>query len=1068
MNFFRKKLLGFFGAALIALPISVAGFDQVAKAETAPTLVGDEVVGSTLTVDLQDWAGQTVNYSWSRSSEFRPISSSSSYQIVELDIRNLVSVKIYRNQGLEADGDLVTLTTSSIVSPATVSSSAPTITGTHEVGETLSVDEGAWTTDTSFAYQWLRDGFPISGASASTYVLTTSDAFTQISVRVTGTKDGFLPRTRDSIRYSQVTSDDVVAGVTTMTVAETPAVGCQASPNNQDWESGTNFAYEWLLDGAVIKGEFNRLYTITSDDVGKKLSLRVTGSKAGKNDTTYTTIETQEIVSNGVCTYTPNYRLRYISVELSRDYAVNDTAQSPLVTVGQSIKASVGDDTFPADAVFSYRWETTPEYNSWDDITRDKDTSSYVVTDDDISGGDGRIRVTVTARYFSHTSSESLLVDVRPELEGEIPSLSGTVAFGETLTANPGTWESTSALDYQWKRNGRNISGETSETYTLSNEDRLSRLSVVVTGKSGTGNLKPELSIESDRSGVLPKGVLSTDTPSITGDLAVGETLSVSKGVWTLATQFSYQWLRNGQAISGADADRYKLTADDEGEKISVSVTGSKDEFADATETSSQTANVEEGTHQNGVAPSITATGGVSVGQTLTAEDGIWSGDPSFSYQWLRGSTSIAGETSQTYVIQAADVGSTIAVRVTASEAGYGDTVITSASTSLVPGQTLSTDTPSITGTATAGSSLTVAAGAGWTAGTNFSYKWLRGGQAISGATSASYTLQQADIGSLLTIQVTGSQLGYDPETVSASTPTPPGQISNFQGTAGDTEVALSWSAPDSQSGQSTIAGYKIEISTDDVSWQTLVANTQSTSTSYKAESLTNETSYFFRVTAINQVGEGLLTKLNSAISPAVQQTPSPPSQSQSGGGSITIEPEESTISPSIDLDQELVVDDGEERLTITGENLETLDSVTVGDVLVEIISLTDSEVVHALPKLGPGEYKISYEFKDGSKLELEQPLKIESLDTSSEPTTSKPSKTNAGSFKGYVAVYALNHEGKRLSMKIGKDWRVIPSIPARSNNLYRFVEQVGPGVDITALIYIDRVLVSSIPMTTR
>jgi len=84
------------------------------------------------------------------------------------------------------------------------------------------------------------------------------------------------------------------------------------------------------------------------------------------------------------------------------------------------------------------------------------------------------------------------------------------------------------------------------------------------------------------------------------------------------------------------------------------------------------------------------------------------------------------------------------------------------------------------------------------------------------------------------------------------------------------------------------------------------------------------------------------------------------------------------------------------------------------------------------------------------------------------EPISQVGQKVNAGSFKGYVAVYALGHEGSRLSAKIGKDWIVIPSIPSRDNNLYRVTDFTGAGVDIRVRIYIDRVLMETIPLTTK
>ena len=77
-------------------------------------------------------------------------------------------------------------------------------------------------------------------------------------------------------------------------------------------------------------------------------------------------------------------------------------------------------------------------------------------------------------------------------------------------------------------------------------------------------------------------------------------------------------------------------------------------------------------------------------------------------------------------------------------------------------------------------------------------------------------------------------------------------------------------------------------------------------------------------------------------------------------------------------------------------------------------------------------------------------------------------SKVNAGSFKGYVALYALDYEGQRLSAKVGNDWVIVPEIPAATNNLFRFVEFTGAGYEIRVRIYIDRELLRTVDLTTR
>jgi len=67
-----------------------------------------------------------------------------------------------------------------------VNLSIPVITGTAEVGETLTASTGSWLNNpSSYAYAWYRDGVVISGATASAYTLQTADSNVSITVRVT-------------------------------------------------------------------------------------------------------------------------------------------------------------------------------------------------------------------------------------------------------------------------------------------------------------------------------------------------------------------------------------------------------------------------------------------------------------------------------------------------------------------------------------------------------------------------------------------------------------------------------------------------------------------------------------------------------------------------------------------------------------------------------------------------------------------------------------------------------------------------------------------------------------------
>ncbi|MDF1487419.1 Ig-like domain-containing protein [Tessaracoccus caeni] len=106
------------------------------------------------------------------------------------------------------------------------STSAPTITGTKAVGKTVKASVKAWKpSGVTFAYQWLRDGKAIKGATKSSYKLTKSDAGKKISVKVTGSKSGYSSVSKTS---KTVTVAKVVSSVK-VTVPKSVKAGKQAT-----------------------------------------------------------------------------------------------------------------------------------------------------------------------------------------------------------------------------------------------------------------------------------------------------------------------------------------------------------------------------------------------------------------------------------------------------------------------------------------------------------------------------------------------------------------------------------------------------------------------------------------------------------------------------------------------------------------------------------------------------------------------------------------------------------------------------------------------------------------------
>ena len=188
--------------------------------------------------------------------------------------------------------------------------------------------------------------------------------------------------------------------------------------------------------------------------------------------------------------------------------------------------------------------------------------------------------------------------------------------------------------------------------------------------------------------------------------------------------------------------------------------------------------------------------------------------------------------------------------------------------TALPAGNSPATGVPSISGTAQVGETLTVDTSgiddADGMSGAVFSYQWLANDAEIAGATDPTYTLVDADAGLTVKVKVSFFDDKNNPETLTSEATTE--VLANVPGSPEHLNVSLhdagaldvSWEAPASDGG-SAITGYKVQWKRAVDSWDTPadVFEATATGTTHTITGLTDGVEYAVRVIAVNDEGDG-------------------------------------------------------------------------------------------------------------------------------------------------------------------------------------------------------------------
>ncbi|MFN8194499.1 MAG: DUF3152 domain-containing protein [Nocardioidaceae bacterium] len=163
-----------------------------------------------------------------------------------------------------------------------VSLTPPVVTGDAVFGQRLRTSDGTWTPDgLTFTYQWLRDGSPIGGATKRSYRLGLDDLGASVTAEVTASDGSGGSLAADSTPVGPVVKADF-ADVPTPTVSGVRRFGRTLTAKVGAWTPrATTVRLRWLRDGEPIDGARRASYSLAPEDVGHRVRLQVTGSRAG-------------------------------------------------------------------------------------------------------------------------------------------------------------------------------------------------------------------------------------------------------------------------------------------------------------------------------------------------------------------------------------------------------------------------------------------------------------------------------------------------------------------------------------------------------------------------------------------------------------------------------------------------------------------------------------------------------------------------------------------------------------------------------------------------------------------
>ena len=369
----------------------------------APTINGTAQVGETLTTDTSGVADADglsniqYEYQWLADDSDIAGATNATYTLVATDEGKVINVRVSFTDDEGNEESLTSGATDAVdARPNSPATGVPTITGTAQVGETLTANTSGITdadglSNVQYEYQWLADDSDIAGATNATYTLEDADEGKAISVSISFTDDAGNEETLTSAATAAVAA---VAGAQPTEPPDKPT-GLEATATHDSvtltWDdpgddSITGYVILRRIPGVDPEGQFRELVP----DTGTAATTYTDDTVSAETRYTY-----RIKAINGAGT-SERSRWSHIDVPAAPAPEEEQAAEPPDKPTGLEATATHGQVTLTwddpgDDSITGYvilrRVRENDQGGDFDVLVADTGTAALTYTDDTVAAG---------------------------------------------------------------------------------------------------------------------------------------------------------------------------------------------------------------------------------------------------------------------------------------------------------------------------------------------------------------------------------------------------------------------------------------------------------------------------------------------------------------------------------------------------------------------------------------------------------------------------------------------------------------------------------------------------------